>query len=111
MAQESRYSHNLDVLERKLNKDLRSILKQEEVLWKQKSRVNWISQGDVNTQFFHLSTIIRRHINNINKLLVNGNWVEDHDTLKIHINTYFNNLFTEDNTVSVGSFLFPAPHP
>jgi hypothetical protein len=42
---------------------------QEEILWRQKSRVQWLQEGDRNTKFFHRSTIQRRHVNHISHLV------------------------------------------
>lgn len=39
------------------------LLKIEEVYWRQKSRVSWIKDGDLNTKFFHTSIIVRRKRN------------------------------------------------
>eukprot|EP00253_Pinus_taeda_P032627 PITA_32627 len=38
---------------------------QEEIFWKQKSRVQWLKEGDINTKFFHKSTIENRTYNRI----------------------------------------------
>jgi len=42
---------------------------QEEILWRQKSRVQWIKEGERNTKFFHRSTIAQRKNNRIVKLI------------------------------------------
>ncbi|XP_038984385.1 uncharacterized protein LOC120111406 [Phoenix dactylifera] len=41
------------------------LLRQQETFWRQKSRVQWIMEGDRNTRFFHQATVIRRHQNRI----------------------------------------------
>jgi hypothetical protein len=33
---------------------------QEETLWRQKSRIRWLREGERNTKFFHRTTIARR---------------------------------------------------
>ncbi|XP_056695810.1 uncharacterized protein [Spinacia oleracea] len=68
-------------LEVALNKEMEDVLTQEEVLWFQKSRVDAIKDGDRNTRYFHLSTIIRRRQNKGEALKDNtGSWVYDAET-------------------------------
>ncbi|VVA23745.1 PREDICTED: Transposon TX1, partial [Prunus dulcis] len=38
------------------------------MFWLQKSRNTWLKEGDRNTKFFHLSTIIRRRRNKLEGL-------------------------------------------
>ena len=52
-------------LEKNLLLELDNVLSQEGELWALKSRVNWSIQGDRNTSFFHMSTLVRRKRNKI----------------------------------------------
>ncbi|GMI80935.1 hypothetical protein like AT1G43760 [Hibiscus trionum] len=60
LARGKRDSEFLIDLEKELKLDLAKVLKDEESLWRQKSRNSWILDGDRNTRFFHASTIVRR---------------------------------------------------
>ncbi|RYR24105.1 hypothetical protein Ahy_B02g057597 isoform A [Arachis hypogaea] len=87
----------LDQLEVNLNKELNEILDKEETFWLQKSREQWIVEGDRNTRFYHTKTIIRRRKNKILKLRnLNGEWIEDDQSLKNHITSFFQNLYKEE---------------
>ena len=55
-------------LEQGLVKDLIQREKQEEILWRKKSRKLWLKEGDQNTSFFHKSTVQHRQKNRINHL-------------------------------------------
>eukprot|EP00253_Pinus_taeda_P033682 PITA_33682 len=41
---------------------------QEEIFWRQQSRIQWIREGERNTQFFHKSTMAHRAHNRITKI-------------------------------------------
>ncbi|GLT46104.1 hypothetical protein SLA2020_198870 [Shorea laevis] len=66
-------SHNLLLLHKELAADYQAILLEEEDLWKMKSKINWLNDGDCNTKFFHLSTITRRKSNKIHMILDDSN--------------------------------------
>lgn len=53
-----RISEWLEDLEHKFQGELDIILQQEDAFWRQKSRITWLKEGEQNTRFFHLSTVI-----------------------------------------------------
>ena len=59
-----------------LQAELNEWLLRNEILWKQKSREVWLKEGDKNSKFFHLSTIIRRRRNSIDAIRNDsGEWI------------------------------------
>ncbi|XP_061340990.1 uncharacterized protein LOC133287406 [Gastrolobium bilobum] len=90
-------SLRLQKLEEELHDNLNLTLDQEELLWFQKSRHNWIIDGDKNTKFYHLKTVMRRSSNRISRLCNNDNiWIEDPNELKVHVCNYYKDLFSEE---------------
>lgn len=82
-------------LEDKLNGTRNELLRQEEMLWHQKSRVSWLNCGDMNTKFFHTSTLIRQRRNKVEGLLnENQQWEYDQVKLKELAIRLYSNLYT-----------------
>lgn len=76
-------SARLILLQNELLREYESILFQEESLWFQKSRDNWIKLGSRNTRFFHTQTIVRRTRNKIHGLhLPSRDWCTDQNILR-----------------------------
>ncbi|KAL2922740.1 hypothetical protein RDABS01_014231 [Bienertia sinuspersici] len=91
------YNISLIKLEGKLRHELDETLFQEELLWYQRARVDWIKDGDRNTSFFHLSTIIKSWKNKIVALKDDqGTWITNSSDVKEHIMKYFQALYQED---------------
>ncbi|XP_058727202.1 uncharacterized protein LOC131598638 [Vicia villosa] len=85
-------------LEANLQKELSIILKQEELMWFQRGRTNWLADGDRNTRYYHMKIITRRKGNKILMLKDDeGNWVEDHDALEQLVTNYFKTMFDSTN--------------
>jgi hypothetical protein len=82
------------------------LLEQEEIRWCQRSRTNWIQNGDKNTTFFHHFASARRKRNLIKQLKdPTGNFVEGTDNLNPIMLDYFSNLFSTDMNVVDPGFL------
>ena len=70
----------------------------EESLWKQKSHTKWLPATDLNTKFFHLSTIVRRRRNAIDFLKnQQGNWISGREDIGKCFVDFFTGLFTSSN--------------
>ncbi|XP_058759648.1 uncharacterized protein LOC131632954 [Vicia villosa] len=86
-------------LEAKLLNELSEILNKEELMWYQRSKTMWLSDGDRNTRYYHMRTIARRKRNKILMLKdINGDWITDQDDLKNHVTDFYKGLFASNNS-------------
>jgi hypothetical protein len=54
----------------------------EEIMWRQRLRIAWLTEGDHNIRFFHLRVNQRRKRNKISRLLKgDGSFTEDEDEM------------------------------
>ncbi|TYH01227.1 hypothetical protein ES288_A09G041000v1 [Gossypium darwinii] len=83
-------SNKLKALRIKLGK----LLDEEEKYWAQRSRIQWLKEGDRNTRFFHVRAKNRRKKNNIARLKdMDGYWKENTMDISKAIREYFQKLF------------------
>jgi hypothetical protein len=80
---------------RLLASDLEASLLQEEISWRQKSRVRWLKEGDKCTKFFHQVASANRRNNTIESLIVDGSPTSDLACIGEHVANYYESLFSE----------------
>ena len=89
--------------EQQLLDDYNNTLVQEELLWFQKSREQWVRFGDRNTRFFHIQTLARRKHNKIHGLfLKDGVWETDPEVLSQEAESFYKSLFCHLDDVDLG---------
>ncbi|XP_057444657.1 uncharacterized protein LOC130736903 [Lotus japonicus] len=78
------------------------LLEQEEVVWCQRSRANWLHYGDKNTHFFHSKASQRRKRNSIEELKDERGrtMVEDKDIYRV-LADYFMELFSSSAPTNI----------
>jgi hypothetical protein len=78
-----------------ITRELETTLLQEEMSWRQKSRIRWLKEGDKCTKFFHQVANSNRRNNSIDSLVVNGTATSDPGIISDHIVNFYDSLFTE----------------
>jgi hypothetical protein len=95
-----------DLNKHHLAKLIEKIQEQEEIRWQQRSRANWLQDGDKNTGFFHRFASARKKKNHIKQLKdPTCQFVEGTELLNPMIVHYFTNLFSTDNPAIDPSFM------
>ena len=88
-------SEKNSLMKASIQRELNSWLSNNESFWKQKSREVWLKEGDKNSKFFHLSTIIRRRRNAIDAIKGDdGVWITNKAEIRNHIVSKFQSLYT-----------------
>lgn len=92
---------HLERLEVDLQNQLEDVLYKEELMWHQRSRSQWLLDGDRNTRYYHIKATNRKKKNKIHMLKdEQGDWVEDEEQIKHLATDYFRSLFREEGTHS-----------
>ena len=76
-----------------------NLCKQEEIFWRQKSRIQWLKEGERNTRFFHRSTMANRAHNRISMIKnERGEIQTTHKDIEVVLIQHFRNI-TRENTL------------
>ena len=88
---------NVQVI-KSLRQELYSLHTKEEKMWKQRSRTQWLQNGDRNTRFFHCQETCRQRRNLIQGIMdEDGIWQQEEDKIEMAIVSYYKSLFTSAN--------------
>lgn len=74
----------------------------EEFFWRQRSRVQWLKEGDKNMKYFHKMASHRKNSNDLYGLNINGSWSQDQVEIRKEVEDYYSNLYREDQFVRLG---------
>ncbi|XP_019418503.1 PREDICTED: uncharacterized protein LOC109329278 [Lupinus angustifolius] len=86
--------------EERAQSELLQALLVEEEFWREKSRVNWHTLGDRNTNFFHKVAKMRKVTNSISMMQSGDLILDTQDDITSHVLNYYTELFDTPNTTT-----------
>ncbi|XP_043725765.1 uncharacterized protein LOC122672341 [Telopea speciosissima] len=86
--------------------NLHDVLLQEEIFWKQKSRVRWLKKGERNTIFFHTAINVQRCIGRVEKIRdANGEWIQGTENIALEVARFFADAFSSQGVTQDADLL------
>ena len=96
--------------EKDIEKRLCELFEREEIMARQRSRVEWLKEGDRNTSFFHARASARRRTNRIRWLCKpDGTRCEDQKGIQEMVHNFYLNLFSSEPSTSMDAVLDAIP--
>ena len=106
LAIQDREHVNINGLRRELN----SLLGKEEKMWRQRSRISWLAQGDRNTKYFHGRATQRQRRNHISRLSDgDGGWLETNEEIAGMMIEYYTTLFSTSHPSNLNKAVAEIP--
>ncbi len=85
-----------------VRRELCSFMRNEEIFWRQRSKVAWLQGGDSNSRFFHECASQRKKTNTVHGLRdSNDVWQTDPGIMESIAMEYFQNLFTSATPTAI----------
>ena len=82
----------------------------EEIMWRQRARIQWLSEGDSNSKFFHRKASARKARNRISELQrADGTVCTDEQEMANMATSFYGNLYASENTIGIEEVLSHIP--
>ncbi|RLM79555.1 hypothetical protein C2845_PM12G10610 [Panicum miliaceum] len=102
--------NNVSEEEKKLVERISLLNYQEEIIWRQRSRITWLREGDSNTRFFHQKASRRRSRNRIIRLnRPDGTECTKVEEMHAMVMDFYSNLFKSEGTSNMCMVLNHVP--
>jgi hypothetical protein len=96
--------------ERDVERSLGELFECEKIMARQRSRVEWLREGDRNTAFFHAKASAQKRTNRINVLTrEDGSKCEAQDEIKGMVHQFYETLFSSEPCESMDAVLDAIP--
>ena len=82
----------------------------EEIMWRQRARIQWLAEGDSNTKFFHRKASARKAKNRIVELQrPDGTMCKEEHEMAGMATSFYSNLYASESTVGIEEVLSHIP--
>jgi hypothetical protein len=96
--------------EKEIVAKLEEVLQREEIMWRQRSRIQGLAEGDKNTRFFHLRASQRKNKNRIAALArADGTPTSNEKEMGALANGFYKQLYTSEGVSSMEEVLNCVP--